>query len=76
MVAEPLEAITLEVVESPVPAIARIWGRRSVPRLQMEWNGEKVKFAIPAAIDMGAVLKDRIELLRRDSGHGVSSPVV
>jgi hypothetical protein len=64
VVLEPLEAIQLSLVETPVPLAARIWGRKTVLRIDAQAGERSAQFAIPDAPTVLARLQERMQALR------------
>jgi hypothetical protein len=64
LVITPLDAVDVEVVDAPLPFIARIWGHRTIPRIRVRWNARHADFGVPGAREIGERLREKVAALR------------
>ncbi|HEX2077195.1 MAG TPA: hypothetical protein VHG08_05785 [Longimicrobium sp.] len=67
LVMEPLQEIQLELVHTPLPRWLRVWGRRTLPRIQLRWGGGEALFGVPDATSVFTRLQDRVTALKQHS---------
>jgi hypothetical protein len=74
LVLEPLEAITLERVEVPLPRRMRLVGRTHGPRIDIRGGAECIQVTVPATDATYERLRDALHALRQagDVGEGDS----
>ena len=64
LVIAPLDSVDVEVIDAPLPFIARIWGHRTIPRIRIRWNGSHADFGVPGAREIGERLRQKVAVLR------------
>ena len=67
LIIAPLNSVDVEIVEATLPFVARIWGRRSLPRIRVRWNGNYADFGLPGAREVGERLRETLIALQRRS---------
>lgn len=61
---EPVEQLSVALVEAPLPGWTRVWGRRSVPRIQVRLGQRSEQFSLPQAGEAVARLQERLSALQ------------
>jgi hypothetical protein len=64
LVIAPLDAIKVDVIDAPLPFIARLWGHRTIPRFRISWNASQAVFGVPGARDIAERLREKVAVLR------------
>jgi hypothetical protein len=67
LVITPLNTVDVEIVDATLPAIARIWGRRTLPRIRVRWNANHADFALPGAREVAERLREKLLALQSRS---------